>query len=164
MLRTGQEHLESLRDGRVIYIGSERVDDVTRHPAFRGAAQTVAALYDFKRQPDMRDVLSFEEDGERFSMYCLRAKSREDLSRRTRAHKAVADYTFGLIGRTPDHVGGLITGLATNASILDADGKGFGDNLIRYYLEARHRDYYPVFACVPPTGARNGEIVGDRGA
>jgi aromatic ring hydroxylase len=38
MLRTGKEHLESLRDGRVVYIGDERVDDVTRHPAFRNAA------------------------------------------------------------------------------------------------------------------------------
>ena len=37
MLRTGKEHLESLRDGRVVYIGGERVDDVTRHPAFRDA-------------------------------------------------------------------------------------------------------------------------------
>ena len=34
MLRSGKEHLESLRDGRVIYIGSERVNDVTQHPAF----------------------------------------------------------------------------------------------------------------------------------
>jgi 4-hydroxyphenylacetate 3-monooxygenase len=46
MLRTGKEHLESLRDGRVVYIGSEKVDDVTRHPAFRNAAATVAAIYD----------------------------------------------------------------------------------------------------------------------
>ena len=38
MLRTGKEHLESLRDGRVVYIGGEKVDDVTRHPAFRNAA------------------------------------------------------------------------------------------------------------------------------
>ena len=51
MLRTGKEHLESIRDGRVVYIGSERVDDVTRHPAFRNAAQTVAALYDMKADP-----------------------------------------------------------------------------------------------------------------
>ena len=35
MLRSGKEHLESLRDGRVIYIGNEKVDDVTNHPAFR---------------------------------------------------------------------------------------------------------------------------------
>ena len=35
MLRTGKEHLELLRDGRVVYVGGERIDDVTRHPAFR---------------------------------------------------------------------------------------------------------------------------------
>ena len=29
MLRTGKEHLESLRDGRVVYVGGERIDDVT---------------------------------------------------------------------------------------------------------------------------------------
>ena len=48
MLKTGKEHLEGLRDGRTVYIGSERVDDVTTHPAFKNAAQTVAALYDVK--------------------------------------------------------------------------------------------------------------------
>ncbi len=38
MLLSGNEYLESLRDGRVVYIGRERVDDVTSHPAFRNAA------------------------------------------------------------------------------------------------------------------------------
>ena len=54
MLRSGKEHLESLRDGRVVYIGNEKVDDVTTHPAFRNAAQTVAALYDMKADPAQR--------------------------------------------------------------------------------------------------------------
>src|SRR5215471_8958668 len=40
MLRTGKEHLETLRDGRIVYVGSERVADVTTHPAFRNAAAT----------------------------------------------------------------------------------------------------------------------------
>ena len=48
MLKTGAEHLESLRDGRVVYIGSERVDDVTAHPAFRNGARSMAAIYDLK--------------------------------------------------------------------------------------------------------------------
>ena len=30
MLRTGKEHLESLRDGRVVYVGSERIDGSIR--------------------------------------------------------------------------------------------------------------------------------------
>ena len=43
---TGAEFLESLRDGREVYIYGERVDDVTTHPAFRNAARTIARLYD----------------------------------------------------------------------------------------------------------------------
>ena len=27
MLRTGEQYLDSIRDGRIIYIGDERVDD-----------------------------------------------------------------------------------------------------------------------------------------
>ena len=42
MLLTGQEYLESIRDGRRVYVGSERVDDVTTHPAFRNAARSFA--------------------------------------------------------------------------------------------------------------------------
>ena len=48
MLIGGKEKLERMRDGRAVYIGAERVDDVTRHPAFRNAAQTIADLYEFK--------------------------------------------------------------------------------------------------------------------
>ena len=35
---TGAEFLESLRDGREVYIYGERVKDVTTHPAFRNSA------------------------------------------------------------------------------------------------------------------------------
>ena len=104
MLRTGKEHLESIRDGRVVYIGSERVDDVTRHPAFHNAAQTVAALYDMKADPALRDEMTFEEDGGRHSIYFLRARSREDLQRRMIGHRRIADFTYGMFGRSPDHV------------------------------------------------------------
>ena len=61
MLRTGAEHLDSLRDGRAVYIGGERVDDVTTHPAFAAAARTVAAIYDMKRAPENLDVTSYED-------------------------------------------------------------------------------------------------------
>ena len=92
MLRTGKEHLELLRDGRVVYIGSERVDDVTRHPAFRNAAATVAALYDMKADPANREAMSYEEDGGRHSIYFLRPRTREDLQRRMLGHRRIADH------------------------------------------------------------------------
>src|SRR6185503_13035174 len=108
MLRTGKEHLETLRDGRVIYVGGERIDDVTTHPAFRGAAQTVAAIYDMKADPANRAVMSYEEDGGRHSIYYLRPKSRDDLQKRMVGHRKIADLTYGMFGRSPDHVASFV--------------------------------------------------------
>jgi 4-hydroxyphenylacetate 3-monooxygenase len=158
MLISGQDKLNRMRDGREIYIGSERVTDVTTHPAFRNAARTVAALYDFKADPAQQDHLTYEEGGERYSAYFLRAKNARDLALRTHAHKAIADKTFGLFGRTPDHVAGMITGLAMKAEVLGHRDRGFADNLLRYYEYCRHNDIYSVFACVPPAGVRSGDM------
>jgi 4-hydroxyphenylacetate 3-monooxygenase len=157
MLRTGKEHLESIRDGRVIYIGSERVDDVTRHPAFRNAAQTVAALYDMKADPALRDEMTFEEDGDRHSIYYLRARSREDLQRRMNGHRRIADFTYGMFGRSPDHVSSFVTGMAMKADELKAPC-GHPDHLLAYYHHIRDNDIYTVYAVVPPQAARNPEF------
>src|SRR3989449_11345631 len=109
MLKTGNEHLQSLRDGRVVYIGSEKVDDVTTHPAFRNGARSIAEIYDMKAA-DPR--FSFAEGKERYSAYFLRAKTREDLLKRTQLHRAIADMSHGLLGRSPDHVSSFVTGMA----------------------------------------------------
>ena len=63
MLKTGEQYLDSLRDGRKVYIGDELVDDVTTHPAFRNAAQSFAMIYDRKRDPENIDVMAYEEIG-----------------------------------------------------------------------------------------------------
>ena len=157
MLRTGKEHLESLRDGRVVYIGSERVDDVTHHPAFRNAAQTVAALYDMKADPALREEMTFEEDGGRHSIYYLRARSRDDLQRRMIGHRRIADFTYGMFGRSPDHVSSFVTGMAMKADELKAPC-GHPDNLLAYYRHIRDNDIYTVYAVVPPQAARNPEF------
>ena len=59
---TGAEYLESLRDGREVYIYGERVADVTTHPAFRNAARSVARLYDALHDPRTKDVLTGPTD------------------------------------------------------------------------------------------------------
>src|SRR5580704_6219922 len=59
---TGAEYLESLRDGREVYIYGERVADVTTHPAFRNAARSIARLYDALHDPVTRDVLTAPTD------------------------------------------------------------------------------------------------------
>ena len=151
MLKTGSEHLQSLRDGRVVYIGSERVEDVTTHPAFRNGARSMAAIYDLKRSdPDY----SYAEGRERYSAYFLQAKTREDLAKRTRLHRAIAEMSHGLLGRSPDHVSSFVTGMAMNPAVF---GK-FAGNLTRYYEHMRREDVYGVYAVIPPQAARNPEF------
>ena len=82
MLMVGKEYLQSIRDGRVIYVGKERVKDQTTHPAFADAARTYAALFDMKSDLALRDLMTFEEGGECYSMYYLQPRSQEDLRRR----------------------------------------------------------------------------------
>src|SRR5262245_13654121 len=147
-----------MRDGRAVYIGAERVDDVTTHPAFCNGAHTIAALYDLRAEPANRDLFSYEENGERYALQWLRCRSREQLARRMRALKAGADFTYGLIGRSPEQVAGLITGLAMHPSVLEDLRAGCGKNLIRYYEHARANDLYLCFAVVPPTGLRSRDI------
>ena len=158
MLISGREKLERMRDGRAVYIGAERVGDVTSHPAFRQGAQTIAGLYDRKADPDQRDLFSFEENGDRISLYWLRCRNRDDLVRRMRAMKAIADMTYGFVGRSPDQVAGLITGLATNSGLLDRLHQGFGQNLLRYYEHARRNDLYLSFAVTPASGRKSAEL------
>ena len=55
---TGEEYLESLRDGREVWIDGEKVADVTEHPAFRNAARSVARLYDALHDPAHSDMLT----------------------------------------------------------------------------------------------------------
>lgn len=154
MLMTGKEYLDSLRDGRKVYIGRELVEDVTSHPAFRNAARSFAMIYDRKRAPENRDVMTFEEDGERFSSYFLLPRTRDDLLKRFETHRRIASWTYGLLGRSPDNFPSYVCGLAMRPDLFDGIRNGFGDNIVNYYKHMRHNDIFASHAVTNPQGAR----------
>ena len=90
----------------------------------RSGARTYAALFDLKSDPALRDIMTFEEGGERYSMYYLQPRSQEDLRRRNRAHRKIADFCFGLMGRTPDAFAGNLTGLSMKPEVFDSEPGG----------------------------------------
>src|SRR5438105_7775310 len=63
-MRTGAEYLRSLSDGRRVFVDGERVKDVAAHPAFRGAARSIANLYDIAAAPELRERRSEEHTSE----------------------------------------------------------------------------------------------------
>src|SRR5262249_42938690 len=58
-LRTGAEFLHSLGDGRQIFLDGERVESVVKHPALRGAARSIAKLFDIAAAPELRERMTY---------------------------------------------------------------------------------------------------------
>ena len=73
------------------------------------------------------------------------------------AHRRIADLTFGMFGRSPDHVASFVTGMAMKPDALPAPF-ALAANLTAYYRYIRDNDVYVVYAVVPPQAARNPEF------
>jgi len=93
---TGAEYIDSLKDGRQVYINGERVGDVTAHPAFRNSVRSLARLYDALHDPETREALTVPTDtgsGGSTHRYFRVARSREELIAQQRAIAECARLT-----------------------------------------------------------------------
>lgn len=103
---TGAEYIQSLKDGRQVFINGERVPDVTTHPAFRNAIRSVARLYDALHDPKSKERLTCPTDtgsGGYTHKFFRVQRSRDDM---IGAQTAIADWarlSYGWMGRTPDY-------------------------------------------------------------
>jgi aromatic ring hydroxylase len=101
---SGDEYLESLRDGRTVYFDGEKIGDVTTHPAFRNSARSIARLYDALHDPSRRDaLLGVDRLGITTHRFFMPSYSAEEL---LAAREAIADWarlSYGFMGRTPDY-------------------------------------------------------------
>ena len=70
MIRTPEQYVESLNDGRVLYLDGERIPDITKEPKMRGAINAVATNYYLANDPEWRDLLTVEEDGDTVLTHC----------------------------------------------------------------------------------------------
>jgi 4-hydroxyphenylacetate 3-monooxygenase len=152
MLRRGSDYIEGLKDGRSVYIDGQRVDDVATHPAFSGAVQSIARLYDVSSDPANRETMTCPSpyDGEPMNVGFMIPRSREDLVHRRKGLRRWAEETFGLMGRSPDHVAAFLAGFAGNAEVFARGGREFADNVVNFHKFACENDIYATYVIVPP--------------
>ena len=152
VLRTGAQYLRSLNDGRQVFVDGERVADVTRHPAFREAARSIARLYDIAAAPENRERMTFAspKTGAPVHRAWQVPRSHADLRARRLFSETWAEATFGLMGRSPDHVAGFFSGFVAKPGVFAAAGQQFADNLVAFYERARDEHLYLSYAIVPP--------------
>jgi aromatic ring hydroxylase len=103
-LLSGEQYLESLRDGRQVYFDGEKVKDVTEHPAFRNSARSIARLYDALHDPDQEDVLlGVDRHGILTHKFFMPSYSSDELLAARDAIAAWARLSYGFMGRSPDY-------------------------------------------------------------
>ena len=152
-LRTGAQYLQQLSETpRRIVANGELIKDPTRHPIFRHAAKSVARLYDFAAAPENREVMTYPSpiDGKPVQRAFQIAYTHDDLRAKRVAAEKWAELSFGMMGRTPDHVAGFFAGFAAKPSVFAAGGQNFADNVLRFYEHIRATHAYVTYAIVPP--------------
>lgn len=154
--KTGQQHLESLRDGREIFINGERVDDMTTHPAFKNVAQSVKQIFDFAKAPENEDLMTYvTPEGHRANRIWELPKSYEELKKRRAGLEGWTEIHGGFLGRAPDHVASCIAGMYMGLPVFEDYNEKFAQNLANYYQYARDNDLYLTYVIINPQADRS---------
>jgi 4-hydroxyphenylacetate 3-monooxygenase len=140
--RRGSEYLRGLRDDREVWLGGERVRDVTAHAGLRRGAESVAALYDMQHDPQRAGVMTYASptSGEPVGRSFEPPRTADDLRARRAMMRAWASETFGMMGRSPDFLNVMMMLFAARRDVFDRGGRRFGDNVCRYYEHVREGD------------------------
>jgi 4-hydroxyphenylacetate 3-monooxygenase oxygenase component len=139
--RTGEQFLKGLRDGRELWVGGDRIGSIADHPALSGAAHALAEVFDLQHQAADACLMPDPETGEPINVSHMIPRSRADLERRHRGLERTAEYSVGLMGRTPDYMNVTFAGFAGRADEWAAHGNERGaDNLVRYQKKLARED------------------------
>jgi len=149
--RTGAEFLDSLRDGREIWIYGERIKDVTEHPAFRNSARMLARMYDSLHDPDpkRRDLLTTETDtgsgGYTHRFFRVDRNAEEAVKSRD----AIAEWSrisYGWMGRSPDYKASFLGTLGVNVDYYSP----YEQNARNWYQKAQENCLFLNHALINP--------------
>jgi len=132
MIRTVEQYLDSLDDGREVWCLGEKVSDVRVHPTLSSVIRTASMDYVLPNHPDFRDLfVTTNEEGEDINFLLTSPRSSEDLLRRRECY--INGVRSG--GGVMVHCMGsdALAAFAVAAQIMDKElGTGYTDRVRQY--------------------------------
>ena len=155
--RSGKAFLEGLSAPRNIWMNGERVSDIVDHPALSGAAHSIAEVYDLQLKysdvclgtdPDTKDNINLAH---------IIPRSKGALLNRHKCLEKIAQFSVGLMGRTPDYLNLTFAGFSGDRSTWATHGNEEGaENLAAYQRQLSHADWALTHAIVSPSSDKSG--------
>src|SRR3984893_17803245 len=157
VLRTGQDYISSLRDGREVWIDGEQVQDVPTHPAFGPGVNVRARIYDLAHEADPKDLLSYvdEETAERCATTSRPPRTREDWKAKRACVDAILDDAGGAATPRGDETVGEMWSLSDGQDVLNEIDPAFSANITHHVRRAQLLDPFHVSANTDPKGNRS---------
>lgn len=155
MIRTGLEYLQSIRDGREVYVNGERVRDVTTHPMFEPLVSIRARIYDMQHEPATRSVMSYDENSETHAINNKLPIDQQDWWDKRRATDTVFEEIGGVVTRVGDETVGEMWSLFDGQDVLNEVDPQFSKNIREHISRVLHRDPFHVSANTDPKGDRS---------
>jgi 4-hydroxyphenylacetate 3-monooxygenase len=162
-IKDGKRHVESLRDGRQVYLDGKLVSDVTTHPAYRNAVASAGALYDYQSDPANAERMTFDlGGGHRVNRAWELPRSYAQLVERRKALTEWAEVSCGFMGRSPDHVASSVSAMYIGIDVFDKNDPKRADAFRGWYEHARKSDLFLTYVINNVQGDRS-KAFGDQG-
>ena len=156
--RTGRQYLNGLREQeREVWIGGERVKDVTSHPGLANGARAIASLYDMQCDPKLQDQMTYVSPttGDRVGLSFIQPRTREELEARRVMMLNWARTTCGMMGRSPDFMNVTFAAWGAAADYWGRSKPEYGANMRRYYEYIRENDLVLTHSLINLQRSRN---------
>jgi 4-hydroxyphenylacetate 3-monooxygenase len=155
MIRTGRQYLDSIRDGREVYINGGRVADVTRHAMLEPLIGIRARIYDMQHEAATRAVLAYQHEGEWNAIANKLPRAESDWHEKRRATDTVLDAVGGVVTRVGDETVGEMWSLYDGQDVLNQVDPQFSSNIRTHIDAVLKADPFHVSANTDPKGDRS---------
>jgi 4-hydroxyphenylacetate 3-monooxygenase/chlorophenol-4-monooxygenase component 2 len=162
VLRTGKQYLDSLNDGRMVWVGNEKIDNVATHPLTRDYALRTAEFFDLHNRPELQELLTFvDADGERRSMAWFQHRNKEELVRKRKYLEFIMkEFVAASCPRTPDSQNYMLITYIDDPEpwekhSIGAEGRGLADNIRSFWRHAMDHDLVVAPHFVDPQADRS---------
>lgn len=154
-IKTGKQYIESLSDGRKLYIDGKLIRDVAAYAPMRAVIETIAALYDDQHNKEHQELLTYKSPttGDLVSKTYLEAKTIEEFHSLVGCYYARAKRTYGMMGRLTDFMSAFVQDQVSSLRVM---GKHDAANRAQRVLDrSRENDFQVTHALIDPQSDRS---------
>ncbi|WP_240371584.1 4-hydroxyphenylacetate 3-hydroxylase family protein [Anoxybacteroides rupiense] len=131
--------IESLKDGRSVWMDGEKINNLAEHPDFSGTLATINRLWEMLDSPKEQKIVGFvsPKTGQYVHQSFLVPADLKDIISRREAFTLWSRKTFGVMSRLSDYASSLITGYFIDRDQFTKYDPSFSEKTEQYYEQAR---------------------------